>query len=92
MLIGVKYCGGCNPNYERSRILKMARAEFPRVTFEPYRTDAAYDLVLMICGCRQSCTTFRCSNSANGVCNIASLEEYEKLRSFLLQRQPPTAH
>ena len=51
MKIGLKYCGGCNPNYERSDIVKRARNEYPSVTFEPYRVEDEYDLVLVICGC-----------------------------------------
>ena len=83
MKIGSKYCGGCNPNYERSGIVKRARAEYPGVIFEPYRADAGYDLVLMICGCLQECTTFSCENSTHGVISIRAPEEYQRFRDFM---------
>ena len=43
MLIGLKYCGGCNPNYERRRLVERARKEYPDVCFEPYDVDKVYE-------------------------------------------------
>lgn len=91
MRIGLKYCGGCNPNYERSDIVKRARADYPYVTFEPHRAEAEYDVVLVICGCLEECSTFSCENSAHGMIHIRSLEEYDRLSAFMGPHQSPPA-
>lgn len=83
MKIGLKYCGGCNPNYERSHIVKRARAEYPQAVFAPYDPEDAYDLVLMICGCLEECTSFNCSNSRCGIVRIRSEEEYIRLQQAM---------
>lgn len=83
MKIGLKYCGGCNPNYERSDIVKRARAEYPRAVFEPYRADAGYDLVLVICGCLEECFTFSCRNSRHGIVSIRDPEEYRRFQNVM---------
>ena len=53
--IGVKYCGGCNPSYDRVALVKrMERdlsneAEF--VSFEAHPLD----LIMVVCGCETAC-------------------------------------
>lgn len=83
MKIGLKYCGGCNPNYERSSIVKRAREEYPCVTFEPFQPEANYDVVLVICGCLEECFAFSCCNSVHGTIAIRDPEEYERFTSFM---------
>ncbi len=83
MRIGLKYCGGCNPNYERSGIVKRARAEYPRAEFTPYDKAGYYDLVLVICGCLEECFTFACANSRHGAILVRAPEEYRRLQAFM---------
>lgn len=83
MTIGLKYCGGCNPNYERRSVVEKAKREYPDIFFEPYDAGRRYDIVLVICGCLEECFTFVCQNSLHGTIYIRSLEEYQRLREFL---------
>lgn len=85
MLIGLKYCGGCNPNYERREIAERARREFSGVVFQPYSKEGRYDLVLVVCGCLEECFTFSCVNSIYGTIFVHSEREYRRLREFLEQ-------
>lgn len=87
MKIGLKYCGGCNPNYERSDIVKRARVDYPHAVFESHRAEARYDLVLVVCGCLEECSTFSCENSIHGMIHIRSLEEYDRLTAFMKLHQ-----
>lgn len=87
MRIGLKYCGGCNPNYERSDIVKRAKADYPDVIFEPHKAEAEYDVVLVICGCLEECSTFSCTNSTHGMIYIRFLEEYTRLSEFMALQQ-----
>lgn len=83
MQIGLKYCGGCNPNYERRSVAERAKQDYPAVHFEPYDPNHVYDVVLVICGCLEECFTFSCSNSVHGTISIRSLQEYQRLCSFM---------
>lgn len=83
MQIGLKYCGGCNPNYERRSIVDRARKDYPAAHFESYDPARVYDVVLVICGCLEECFTFSCDNSVHGTISIRSLEEYQRLRLFM---------
>lgn len=83
MDVGVKYCGGCNPAYERSAVVKRAQAEFPDIRFTPYAPDLPFDLVVVVCGCTQECFSFSCSNSKHGTVWVRSAQEYARLQRAL---------
>ena len=91
MEIGFKYCGGCNPTYERSSIIKRARAEFPHMQFSPFDPESSYALVVVICGCTQECFSFSCDNSTYGTVWVRSSGEYARLQRALraLETGPP---
>lgn len=55
MKIGVKYCGGCNPYYERKTAVEQLNRRFADVVFETAVTDKEYDVILLVCGCKRAC-------------------------------------
>ena len=55
MKIGVKYCGGCNPRYERSRLVQRI-AEAIDHPIVPAREAEAWDALLIVGGCFNCCT------------------------------------
>lgn len=55
MKIGVKFCGGCNPTYERGEAYKKYRAMFPEHQYETVNLQKKYDRILVICGCDKAC-------------------------------------
>ena len=85
MRVGIKYCGGCDPNYERRTIVQRARRDWPEALFEPYDPAAEYDLVLVVCGCLEECFSFSCENSRRGAVWVRSPEEYERVRERMDQ-------
>ena len=40
MTVGIKYCGGCNPRYDRVAAARRLEAAFPGLTFTPARPGA----------------------------------------------------
>ncbi|MEJ2023515.1 MAG: hypothetical protein P8Y00_00570 [Deltaproteobacteria bacterium] len=53
--IGVKYCGGCNPSYDRVALVKrMERDLSDEAEFFPFEARAL-DLILVVCGCETAC-------------------------------------
>lgn len=55
MRIGIKYCGGCNPRYDRSAFVSRLKAALPDLDFQPVRIGEVYDLLLVVSGCRVEC-------------------------------------
>lgn len=55
MRVGVKYCGGCNPRYDRVALVHRLMEEQPQDYFEPAVPGEMYDLLLVICGCQAQC-------------------------------------
>lgn len=55
MKIGIKYCGGCNPSFDRKQFVNLLKKEFNDTTFEDADRNTCYDLMLVICGCVREC-------------------------------------
>lgn len=57
--IGIKYCGGCNPQIDRSKMAKDIKEGLEKqgIEFFPH-TDSplAFDVLLLINGCRSACS------------------------------------
>ena len=60
MLIGVKFCGGCNPRYERGEFLERVKALFEQeASFELAKDDVEYDALLVLGGCSNCCPDYK---------------------------------
>ena len=53
--IGVIYCGGCNPDYERVVMTDRIRSLLPMLCFVPGRDARDLDLILYVSGCARAC-------------------------------------
>jgi hypothetical protein len=51
--LGVKFCGGCNPSFDRMAVAQILRRDLPDVRWVP--ADEEADLLLIINGCFGSC-------------------------------------
>ncbi|MDR1835370.1 MAG: hypothetical protein LBQ96_06160 [Fusobacteriaceae bacterium] len=56
---GIKYCGGCNPRYDRvaevEKIKERLRETLPDSEFIYVDPKELYDYVLVACGCQVKC-------------------------------------
>ena len=80
MRIGIKYCGGCNPHYDRTRIVSRLRDEFPDLDLLPAREDQEADLVVVICGCGVRCAEHARLKGKLGKIVLSRESDYETLR------------
>ncbi len=55
MEIGVKFCGGCNPMYDRGKLYKHIIEAYPEHSFETADEAKNYEALLVICGCERAC-------------------------------------
>lgn len=59
MRIGIKYCGGCNPSFDRIKFVKLLEEEFIKDYFEIAAENVNYDEIIVICGCSRACAGFK---------------------------------
>ena len=55
MIIGVKYCGGCNSTYNRARQVDILKEKFPEHEFITTAEGKTSDVWLVVCGCLRAC-------------------------------------
>lgn len=53
--IGVRYCGGCNPRFDRVALVKRLEGMFPELEFVPAEAGKPYPAALVVCGCPARC-------------------------------------
>ena len=58
MKIGIKYCGGCNPKYDRADQVRILRETHPEQDWEYVKEEFFYDLLLVIGGCGSCCAGY----------------------------------
>lgn len=56
--VGIRYCGGCNPRYDRGTMVKRIAAKHPEWAVENAREGNRYDLLLVIGGCSACCAAY----------------------------------
>jgi hypothetical protein len=65
---GVKFCGGCNPRYDRMEALNRLKMFFnDKVNFDYAKEDIEYDVLLVIGGCTNCCASHEQYNARYGM-------------------------
>lgn len=57
--IGVKYCGGCNPRYDRAAFLEKVKQLCPEASFFPAWGNRNFDAYIVINGCPSACAEIK---------------------------------
>lgn len=52
-VVGVRYCGGCNPRHDRTAAVRQLQTRFPALRFLP--AAPGQPVVLVVCGCSVQC-------------------------------------
>lgn len=55
MTCGVKYCGGCNPRYNRTKLFNEIKIACADIDFQYVQEEVLYDHLLVIYGCPSKC-------------------------------------
>ena len=80
--VGLKYCGGCNPSYERMEIVQRAQSQLnDRFLFLPYdRPDI--DVMILLSGCQRTCAAQDLNRTIPHY-SVAGENEFEALMGWL---------
>ena len=83
--MGLRYCGGCNPRYDRVALVKQLQQSLPGIRFELADADAEHAAVLLVCGCSAQCVGLSdLTLPADWKVYISSAEQLPAVRDTLL--------
>jgi len=77
MKVGVRYCGGCNPRYDRGGVFQEIRDRLQDMDFEVAKEGVEYDALLVIGGCTSCCASYHQFTNRKGVVKIWDPDELE---------------
>lgn len=63
MKCGVRFCGGCNPRYDRGMAFQEIKNNIINIDFEIAEENTEYDVILVIGGCTSCCASYKQFNS-----------------------------
>lgn len=76
MTVAVKYCGGCNPRYDRAKMVDELQKQYPRITITG-AGEPEPDLVLVVCGCSSRCADHSGLRGRYGKYILSSPEDFK---------------
>ena len=80
MKIGIKFCGGCNPKYDRKYAESILREHISKEHTIDYVSDyQSYDYVFIINGCQAQCASSENFHVEKNIYSIYSLKSLDDL-------------
>lgn len=84
MVIGIKYCGGCNSTYDRADAVKKLMAAYPQHTWVyAAHGERIADYWLCVCGCPAVCASTDGLIAHKELILLASLADFKSLQEKL---------
>ncbi|MGI6002828.1 MAG: hypothetical protein ACOX74_04255 [Lachnospiraceae bacterium] len=82
MTVYYKFCGGCNPRYDREKAAERIRTQYPEIVLTNDSTAEA-DASVIICGCTAACAEVSDSYGPYGRFVIWGESALDELDDFL---------
>ncbi|MCD8232627.1 MAG: hypothetical protein LUD14_12630 [Clostridiales bacterium] len=82
MTVNIRFCGGCNPRYDRGAFARRLIRDYPNLTFI-YNAETDTDAVILLCGCSAACARVPESFGTFGRVTVRGEEDRGRLYSFL---------
>jgi len=83
MKCGVRFCGGCNPRFDRGALLRSFQKEFTNIEFSHAVEEDTYDIFLVIGGCTNCCASYEQFSVKGNVYKIWDLIQVEDIKQKL---------
>lgn len=84
MQIGVKYCGGCNPRYDRKKFVQQLNTDLGIVCL-PVGEQKDWDFVLVLCGCQNCCADHHFYHGRKGKLVVKDMDDYAQVRGEIIK-------
>ncbi len=87
MKCGIKFCGGCNPRYERGEACRHIQKECDEIDFAHVNEEDTYDHLLVIGGCPACCASYEQYKVDGDVIKMWDESHIEAVKQALSKRQ-----
>lgn len=64
--IGIKYCGGCNPKYDRVSFASKVKEVYSDYEVKSANSSEMFDCVVVVSGCHAACASLKDINTRKG--------------------------
>lgn len=78
MKVGVKFCGGCNPRYDRGEALKKLKEHLTDIRWVTGKKEEICDYWLLICGCQRGCIEEKDFTATKEILKLESPMDFTK--------------
>lgn len=78
MKVGVRYCGGCNPRYDRGMAVKSFKEKHVELDVRTAAEGEEYDLLLVVGGCSACCASYE-QFAAEKIVKLWTAEAFEEI-------------
>ena len=83
-IIGLKYCGGCNPRFDRKAWVNGLRAACPGTVFVAAGQETPQpEAFLVVCGCSARCADTTGLRAAGGCLTVTRAEDLDAAVTFI---------
>ncbi len=84
--VGIKYCGGCNPEYDRVALVEQIKEKLDgKISFAlPESEDVG--IILAVYGCKTACADLS-SFRGTKIWTVTNIEEGEKFVRKIIERE-----
>ena len=89
MTVGIKYCGGCNPRYDRVAFAAALAAACPEAVCVPARPGETCDKLVVLCGCTARCADHSAVTARYGVLVADHMTTLDEAAAFLKKGLEP---
>lgn len=81
--IAVKYCGGCNPSYERVEMIQRVQSQLrDRFLFLPH-DESDIELMVLVNGCHRACANQEVNPTGILHYSVTGENDFENLMDWL---------
>lgn len=85
-VIHIKYCGGCNPHYDRVAFVNYLRDRYRgQIEFVPADSQQTSKVMVAVCGCRCKCVYAHDYPVYEEIIYISNEQEQQELIAYLDQ-------
>lgn len=87
MKCGVRFCGGCNPRYDRRGALNQIESQLKNIDFVNAAEGVPHDLLLVIGGCSNCCASYEQFETKEGVLKMWDKTHIDRILDDIQKRK-----
>ena len=85
MKIGIKYCGGCNPRYQREAEVEKLKKKLPDCTFT-YDSSAVCNVWIAVHGCPSACAHKEMLKAKDGILEAVKARDFVQIAKKIQEK------